>query len=57
METVVACQTLTIGPNVQILGSANVLFQAGESVILANGFSVQAGAVLAIELDPSLLVP
>ncbi|HSF14304.1 MAG TPA: Calx-beta domain-containing protein [Vicinamibacteria bacterium] len=57
METVVACQTLTIGPNVQILGSANVIFRAGESVILANGVSVQAGAVLAIELDPTLAVP
>jgi hypothetical protein len=43
-EAFEACKTITAGTNFQINSPGDVTFQAGERIILENGFSVGAGA-------------
>jgi hypothetical protein len=44
-----------VGPAFEILSpGGDVTFRAGESVILGNGFSMEAGTGLEVVLDPLL---
>ncbi|HSF16184.1 MAG TPA: metallophosphoesterase [Vicinamibacteria bacterium] len=54
VETISACETLTVGPNVQIVAPAEVTLRAGTAVVLDEGLSVEHGATLSFEIDPSL---
>lgn len=49
-----ACNTLSVGPAVQLLPSAEVTLRAGGEVILRDGFSVVTGANLTVVIDPSI---
>jgi len=57
-EVFEACDSITVGPNFRIAAGGDVTFRARNSVILANGlvngFSVDSGAMLTIQLDPLL---
>jgi hypothetical protein len=53
-ETLEACQTLTIGPNVTITNTADVVFRAGTKVILVDPVTVETGASVRLEIDPLL---
>ena len=57
-EVFEACNSITAGPNFRIAAGGDVTFRARNSVILANGlvngFSVDSGAMLTIQLDPLL---
>ncbi|HXV65382.1 MAG TPA: DUF11 domain-containing protein [Vicinamibacteria bacterium] len=54
VQTITACQTLTLGPNLQIVSPAGLTLRAGESVILDDGSSIGNGATLTAEIDPAL---
>jgi len=43
------------GPGVTVLSSSDVLFQAGNSIVLDTGFSTQLGAKFEAEISPCLL--
>ncbi len=51
----VACQRLTLGPAVVLEAGADVAARAGIQVQLVDGVTVEAGARLRIQNDPSLL--
>jgi hypothetical protein len=53
-ETLEACQTLTIGPNVTITATADVVFRAGTRVIFVAPVTVESGASMRVEIDPLL---
>ncbi|HSF14171.1 MAG TPA: DUF11 domain-containing protein [Vicinamibacteria bacterium] len=57
VQTITACQTLTLGTNVQIMAPAGLTLRAGESVIFDNGSSAGNGATLTAEIDPTLANP
>jgi hypothetical protein len=52
-KTFEACETITVGPSVNITSSGDVIYQAGQRVILKNGFSVEDGGLLYVVIDPS----
>jgi len=50
-ETFEACASITAGPNFRIVApGGHATFRAGNNVVLANGFSVDSGARLTIEI-------
>ena len=49
-----ACDTFTAGPNSRIAAPAIVAFEAGDRVILANGYSVDAGAAFVANINRAL---
>ena len=50
---VTICNSITAGPNFRIAApGGDVTFRTRNSVILVNGFSVESGARLTIQLDP-----
>ena len=52
-EVFEACNSITAGPNFRIAApGGDVTFRTRNSVILVNGFSVESGARLTIQLDP-----
>jgi hypothetical protein len=52
-----ACQSISAGPDFRVVGpDGDLTFRAGVTIILRSGFSVEAGAVFAAEIDPSLNV-
>jgi ELWxxDGT repeat protein len=52
-----ACQSISAGPDFRVVGpDGDLTFRAGVMIILQDGFSVEAGAVFAAEIDPSLNV-
>jgi hypothetical protein len=53
-ETFGACDTLTAGSGFAIESPGDVTFEAGNMIVLENGFSVDAGATLTATIDPSL---
>ena len=54
-ETFEACQVLTAGAGFEVGATGEVTLRAGERVVLGEGFAMQPGGELAIELDPALL--
>ncbi len=52
-----ACTTITAGNDLEIEGTADVTLRAGEAVVLTNGFSVESGASLTVDVDPSIGSP
>jgi uncharacterized repeat protein (TIGR01451 family) len=53
-EVFKSCGSITAGTNFRIISPGNVTFRAGQSIVLENGFSVEAGATLTAEIDPKL---
>jgi hypothetical protein len=53
-ETFEATETLAAGGTFGVEAPGDVTLRAGEGVILTNGFFVEAGATLTIEIDPGL---
>lgn len=51
-EAFEACETVTAGPTVNVTATGDVNFQAGERVVLRNGFSVEDGGRLTVITDP-----
>jgi hypothetical protein len=51
-QTFEACDTITAGPSVTINPTGNITFQAGNRVVLKNGFSIISGGRLRIVIDP-----
>lgn len=47
-ETYTACGDVTLGPNLVLTSTADVIVEAGGSVVLTNGTSIAAGARLAV---------
>jgi hypothetical protein len=54
IETFEACQTITTGPNFEIVSPAEVSLRAGIQVILGNGTTIGEDVVVTIEIDPAL---
>lgn len=53
-QTFEACRTLTAGSGFGVGATGDVALRAGEKVILEDGFSVESGGSLTIEIDPTL---
>jgi hypothetical protein len=51
-QTFEACDTITAGPAVTITPTGNITFQAGDRVVLRNGFSVTSGGRVRVLIDP-----
>jgi hypothetical protein len=51
-QTFEACETITAGPAVTVTSTGNITFQAGDRVVLRNGFSVENGGRLTVVIDP-----
>jgi PKD repeat protein len=51
-----ACSTIETGEGFGIEASGDVLFRAGDSVVLGNGFGMAEGASLRVLIDPSLRI-
>ncbi len=51
----VGCTTVTVGPGVVLAATANAAFRAGGEVRLVNGVTVESGASVRIDNDPSLV--
>jgi uncharacterized repeat protein (TIGR01451 family) len=50
-----ACKSILAGPSFEVVAPAgDLVFRAGETIILRNGFMVEAGAGFTAEVDPSL---
>jgi len=56
-ETFEACQTITVGPAVEVSGTGELLLRAGQRVALRSGFSVAMGGRARIEIAPELVPP
>jgi hypothetical protein len=54
VQTREACRTVEVGPNVAVTGSGNLVVRARRAVSFANGFAVEAGGRLAVEIDPAI---
>ena len=52
--TYTSCGTLTLGPAFRVESPAHATLRAAVRVIMANGFSIGSGAVVAAGLDPAL---
>ncbi|MFQ5859166.1 MAG: carboxypeptidase-like regulatory domain-containing protein [Anaerolineae bacterium] len=50
-ELVEACDTLSVGPNLTVSPTGDLTLRSGGTVILKNGFSVQSGGKLTVELS------
>jgi hypothetical protein len=53
-EILEACVQLTVGPDVDLTATADVVFRAGAAVRIEGPFSVASGARLRVEIDPLL---
>jgi hypothetical protein len=53
IQSFVAYETITAGPAVAVNRNGDVIFQAGERVILKPGFSVEDGGRLSVIIDPT----
>jgi hypothetical protein len=53
-ETFEASETITAGGTFGVQSPGDVVLRAGEKVILTNGFFVESGATLTIEIDAGL---
>ncbi len=53
-ETWEACNSIAAGPALRIETPGDVTLRSGGTVLFTDGFSVGAGAALAVETDPSL---
>jgi hypothetical protein len=50
-----ACKSISAGPSFEVVAPAgDLVFRAGETIILRNGFMVEAEAGFTAEIDPSL---
>ena len=49
-----ACHSIVAGPKLALTADADVTLRAGHSVVLRSGFSMASGAMLRVEIDPSL---
>ena len=47
-----ACNSISAGPDFSILAPGDVTFTAGSSIVLGNGFMVEAGAKFKAVIDP-----
>jgi len=54
-ETFEACLTITAGPALAIMSPGSVTLRSGREVIFLDGVSMQDGAELTVEIDPSLM--
>jgi hypothetical protein len=52
-----ACTSITAGNDFEVATAGEVVFRAGQSVALGSGFSVAAGAVFTVEIDPEVGSP
>lgn len=52
-QTFEACDTITAGPSVTITSTGDITFQAGNRVVLKNGFTIADGGRLRLAVDPS----
>jgi outer membrane protein assembly factor BamB len=52
-----ACTTITAGNGLDVTGTADVTLRAGQSVVLTNGFALEAGASLTVDIDPGVGSP
>lgn len=53
-QELVACQTIAAGNGFVVAATGDVIFRAGISIALQDGFSVASGGKLAVVIDPSL---
>jgi uncharacterized repeat protein (TIGR01451 family) len=49
-----ACQTLTAGPALTVTATGELTLRAGHRVVFTDGFSVEPGGQLVVEIDPAL---
>jgi adhesin HecA-like repeat protein len=49
-ETHRACDTLTAGPDVTVASGGNLTLRAGTRIVLQDGFHVESGGALALEI-------
>jgi hypothetical protein len=49
-----ACQTLTAGPALTVTATGELTLRAGLRVVLTDGFVVQPGGSLVVQVDPAL---
>ena len=54
-EVFEACETLQTGLSFIVEGAGDAVLRAGAEVRLANGFSVEFGGEVSVEIDPALL--
>lgn len=54
-ETYGACDTLTAGPFFAVVAPGDATFEAGNSIVLKNGFSVGLGASFRAIINPALV--
>jgi hypothetical protein len=55
-ETYVACNTIKVDKDVQVLGPAGVLtLKAGVSVVFVKELEILSGGEMTVEIDPSLI--
>ena len=52
-----ACTEIAAGNDLDLTSTADVTLRAGESVVLINGFSLEPGASLVVEIDPGVGPP
>jgi hypothetical protein len=52
--TVRSCSVIRVGPETHVINAAHLTLQAGDTVVLRNGFSIQTGAKLTIRLEAVL---
>lgn len=55
--TIRSCSIIRAGPETHVVNASHLILQAGEAVILRNGFSVEEGARLTIRLEAALNPP
>ena len=51
-----ACETINVGPTVNMTPAGDVTFQAGDRIVLRDGFSVEDGGRLSVIIDRRLPV-
>jgi hypothetical protein len=54
-ENIDACLTIEVGPNVIVWGSAEITLNAGKRIVMNGDVIVDNGAIISLNIDPSLL--
>ena len=52
VETYEACQTITVGTDVTVTPTGVLILRAGNNVVLDDGFTVESGGTLNVDIDP-----
>lgn len=49
-----ACSSIAVGPDFAVGAAGDLVLRAGSEVVLRNGFLVETGGKLSVEIDPSI---